>query len=115
MAVEKARIAALATDDLAALDRLMADDATYTHSNSVLDNKQAFLESIRSGRLKYVSLDHADQQVRLYGETAILNGTSKVLVLVEGKENRVALRFTLTYVFKDGRWQMAAWQSTRLP
>jgi hypothetical protein len=112
---EQARIAALVRDDYPALERLLSDDLSYTHSTAAVDTKPRYLESLRSGRLKYKSLDHEQQQVRLYGDTAVLTGLSKVCSIVEGQEVRLTLRFTIVYVKKSGRWQMVAWQSTRVP
>jgi ketosteroid isomerase-like protein len=115
LGAEQARVAALIADDHAALDRLLSDDLTYTHSNSIVDTKAAFMESLTSGQLKYRSLEHSDQEVRIYGDTAILTGLTRVHSLALGEDIRLTLRFTIVYVRKDGRWQMAAWQSTRVP
>jgi len=112
---EQARVAALIADDYAALDLLLADDLTYTHSSSVVDTKAEFMESLTSGRLKYKVLNHRDQQVRVYGDTAILNGVTQVHSTFEEREVHLVMRFTIVYVRKSGRWQMAAWQSTRVP
>lgn len=112
---EQARVAALVADDYAALDLLLADDMTYTHSNASVDTKSAFIESLTSRVLKYHSLDHSDQQVRLYGDTAILTGKTQVHSTHFGNEVHVNLRFTIVYVRRDGRWQMAAWHSARIP
>ncbi|MBA3888318.1 MAG: nuclear transport factor 2 family protein, partial [Acidobacteria bacterium] len=35
--------------------------------------------------------------------------------LVAGKESRTHMRFTNVWVQRGGRWQMVAWQSTRMP
>lgn len=112
---EQARIAALVADDHAALDRLLSSDLTYTHSNAVVDTKAEFMDSLISGRLKYRSLEHGDQQVRFYGDTALLTGVTRVFSTSQGAEVRLTLRFTIVYVHQSGRWQMVAWQSTRVP
>ena len=53
--------------------------------------------------------------IRVHGDTAIMQGTSKVRAVSGGVEATVNLRFLLVYVREGGRWQFAAWQSTRLP
>jgi len=115
LAAEQARVSALIQDDFAALERILADELTYTHSNASVDTKAQFLSSLRSGRLKYKSLEHSDQRVRVYGEAAILTGRTNVHSVFEGQEMRPTLRFTIVYVNKAGRWQMAAWHSARVP
>jgi ketosteroid isomerase-like protein len=115
IAAEQSRVTALIQDDFAALDRLLSDDLTYTHSNALVDSKAQYIESLRSGRLKYKALDHEQQHVRVYGDTAVLTGLTRVYSIYQGQEGRPTLRFTIVYVKKSGRWQMAAWQSTRVP
>jgi ketosteroid isomerase-like protein len=115
LAAEQARVAALVQDDFAALERLLADDLTYTHSNAAVDSKAQFLASLRSGRLKYQALDHSDQRVRVYGGAAILTGQTNVRSMFEGQPMRLTLRFTIVYIQRAGRWQMAAWHSARVP
>lgn len=112
---ERQRVAALVANDFAALERILADDLTYTHSNALLESKAEYIGAIRSGKLKYHALDHDQQRVRIYGDTAVLTGRTQVHSTYEGQEARPTLRFTIVYVRRAGRWQMAAWQSTRIP
>jgi ketosteroid isomerase-like protein len=114
-AVERQRVQALTTNDLAALERLLADDLTYTHSTGAVDSKTTFLASLRSGDAKYETMEHDDLRVRTYGETAVLTGRTRVKVKSRGEDLSLQLRFTLVYAKRAGRWQMVAWQSTRLP
>ena len=114
-AAESQRLRALVTADYAALDRLLADDLTYTHSTAKLDTKATYLEPLVSGRTRYQSLEPSDVQVRVYGTTGVVTGILRSVALVAGKESRTNMRFTNVWVRRDGRWQMVAWQSTRLP
>lgn len=112
---EKKRVQYLIRDDLVSLAGILADDLTYTHSSGVLDTKDQFLASLRSGEVKYEMIEHESINARTYGDTAVLTGRSKVKVKVKGQDLNMQLRFTLVYVKREGGWQMAAWQSTRLP
>lgn len=114
-AAESQRLRALVTADYAALDRLLADDLTYTHSTAKVDTKATYLEPLLSGRTRYQSLEPADVQVRIYGTTGVVTGILRSVALVSGKESRTNMRFTNVWVERDGRWRMVAWQSTRLP
>lgn len=112
---ESARLRALVTADYTALDWLLGDDLTYTHSTAKVDTKASYLEPLLSGRTRYTSLDPEDVQVRVYGTTGVITGALRSVALVAGKESRTHMRFTSTWVRRDDRWQMVAWQSTRLP
>lgn len=115
-AVEKERVRAVIAADTAALGRLLGNDLTYTHSTAWTETKAQFLESIRTGALKYEKMDHSEVQERVYGAAAVLTGRSDVRAhsprsgLIE-----MQIRFTAVYVKRAGRWQMVAWQSTRIP
>ena len=50
---EQARYAAQMANDFAAMDRLFGDDLVYIHSSTVLDTKTSFIESMRSGIVRY--------------------------------------------------------------
>jgi Domain of unknown function (DUF4440) len=53
MATQEARTSALDHSDVAALERIMADDVTYIHASGKVDTKKSYLEAIRSGQLHY--------------------------------------------------------------
>jgi ketosteroid isomerase-like protein len=114
-AAEADRLRALVGGDYKALDLLLADDLTYTHTTAKVDTKTSYLEPLLAGRTRYQSLDPSDVQVRTYGSTAVITGVLRSVALVAGKESRTNMRFTSVWVERDGRWQMVAWQSTRLP
>lgn len=112
--VEERRFRAMTGVDTAELKEILADDLIYTHSSGVVDTKEQFIASLTSGRTKYKSIDIEEMRVRLYGETRVVNGRARVRVESQGRENNLHLRFMDVYVKRGGRWQMVAWQSTRL-
>ena len=113
-AAELKRFEAAQKSDLDALGQLLADDLTYTHSTGVLETKAVFLDSLKLGKLQFKKIEPADLQVRVYATTAVINGTAKISVVSEGQPKDVHIRFTDVWVSHAGRWQMVAWQSTKL-
>jgi len=109
------RFKALTQSDLATLDRMLADELIYTHSNAHVDTKASYLASIRSGQLKYTSIVPDELSVRVYGETAVITGQAAFTSETNGQAATMRLRFTDVYVHRDGRWQQVAWESTRVP
>lgn len=114
-ALELQRFEATVKNDLEALGKLLADDLTYTHSNGAVDTKAQYIEALKSGKVRYDKIEPGELQVRLYGNTAIINGEAKLSVVSEGQTKALSLRFTDVWARRAGRWQMVAWQSTRLP
>jgi uncharacterized protein YciI len=112
--LEARRFKAMTDQDTAALDRLLSDDLTYTHSSARVDSKAQFISSIRSGELKYLSIVPDDLKVRVYGNTAVVTGRAAIKVENHDRPTTMELRFTDTYVLQGGGWQMVAWESTRI-
>ncbi len=112
--VEQRRVEALTSRDYAALEKLLGDDLTYTHSNGRFQTKPQLLASLRSGDLEYRLMQHADVQVRPYGDTAVMTGRSRLKVISKAHHLDVPIRFTLVYVTRDAQWQLVAWQSAPL-
>ena len=115
VAAEDARYAAQMAGDVAALEKLLADDLVYTHSNAAVDDKKAFIEAIRSGVTKYRTMKRSDMKTRTYGCIAILTGRADFQTTTKGQDSTVALRFHAIWAKRPSGLQFISWQSTRLP
>lgn len=112
---EDARYAAQMSNDFAAMEKMFSPELVYTHTSSVVDNKQSYIESMRSGKVVYKVMRRSDVQVRTFGCIAILTGNGNFDVNVNDKDVNVLLRFTSIWQKKDGAMQYVSWQSTRIP
>jgi hypothetical protein len=116
MAAEEARTAALDHSDVSALERIVGDDLTYVHASGRVDTKSSYLAAIRSGQLHYISWQAKNLQVRVLGNTAVINGEYAVRV-TDSRVQRTPFDINIlvlsVYARRDGQWQQIAWQSTR--
>ena len=114
---EKDRFAAMIKGDRPALEKLLADDLTYTHSSALFETKEQFIKSVTSGNIDYVSIvpSESDWKVRVNGNTAIVNGVAAVNVIDTGKDLKIKIRYTTILTNRGGSWQLQAWQATRFP
>lgn len=114
---EKDRFAAMIKSDAAALDKLIADEVTYTHGSARLVTKAAFIGELTSGAFKYLTVtpDEKEWKIRVLGNVAIVNGAAGMRVVDHGNDQTIRIRYTNVQVNRGGRWQMVAWQATRLP
>ena len=114
---EKDRFAAIVKADQAELNRLLADELTYTHSNALMQTKAQFMADLKSGAIKYVLMqpNESDWKVRILGNVAIVNGTANVNVIDHGNNLKFKIRYTNDHVNRGGAWQMVNWQSTKFP
>jgi len=116
MATEQARTTALHHSDVAALERIMADDVTYIHASGKVDTKKSYLDAIRSGQLHYISWKPIKLNVRVAGDGAAIDGEYAVRVTdsrVQPAPFDINIFILTVYAKRDGRWQQIAWQSTR--
>jgi uncharacterized protein DUF4440 len=113
--LEKARVDTLCKGDLPGLEKFFASDLTYVHSNGLQETRTEFLDKLRTGERKYVSMEHdPGVAVRSYGDVAILTGSSKVQVIVKGQTQNVHLRFTEAWQRHGKQWQVVAWHATKI-
>lgn len=113
--LDEARFTAMTRADLTELNRILADDLVYTHSNGRVESKKEFIASLETGTLKYVSIQNEEKKARVYGTTALINGRARVTISSQGQQQSFVLRYLDVYVRRNNQWQMVAWQSTRLP
>lgn len=113
-------LAGASRNDAAVHDRFWAEDLVYTRSVGVRMGKQELMAGVRSAPPPQPEdpksvFTAEDVRVQQYGDTAVvafrLVGTTS-----DGKATEVAKFLnTGTFVKRDGRWQVVAWQSTRVP
>jgi ketosteroid isomerase-like protein len=112
---EQARYDAQMNNDFAAMERLYADDLVYIHSSTVIDTKASFIESMRSGAVKYRKMTRGDVKVRTFGSVAIITGSGSFEVTARGQDLRLDLLFHAVWAKRNGAAQFVSWQATRLP
>jgi uncharacterized protein (TIGR02246 family) len=113
--LENQRVQAFLQADTETLTRIFSDDLTFTHTGSNVDSKQMFIEKVATGILQYESLTTEGVQVRVYGSAAIVTGRADMVVTARGNQRRYSYAYTNVYVHQNNRWQMVAWQATRVP
>jgi hypothetical protein len=113
--LEKVRVDTLVKGDLPGLEKFFAADLTYVHSSGALESRTEFLDKLRSGERKYISMEHDPGiAVRSYGDVAILTGSTKVQVIVKGQTQNLHLRFTEAWLRRGKQWQVVAWHATKI-
>jgi ketosteroid isomerase-like protein len=112
--VEAVLCRAFESGDAATLRKYM--DATFTQTSSrgeVTDFEQNVAEVARREPHYEVFRNH-EQNVRLYGDTAIILGITTVKGTSEDKEFAADFQYTDTWIRRDGHWKIAASHASRL-
>ena len=99
--------------DGAALDRLLHEGLTYSHSNGRTQSKADVLESVTGGKSSVSGIDFGDWTVRVYGATALVKGIVDVHSSKEGATSTAHLDILHVWIKGPQGWQMAARQATQ--
>src|SRR5262249_37696838 len=101
--------------DVAALERVLTPDFTLTLSNGKVNTRADEINELRSGKVHYDVFENYDMNARIYGDNvAVVFGKNRVERNAEGKAFARVVQFTDTLIKRDGRWQLAAGDVSRL-
>jgi uncharacterized protein (TIGR02246 family) len=94
--------------DADALDAVFADSFIATGDDGVVRTKAEMLGELKSGNVKYQSAATDQVRIRLYGDSAVVNGRWRGTYSYKGKSKSLLERFTNVYVRQNGQWRCVA-------
>jgi hypothetical protein len=114
VATDSARYKAMTERDVPALEKMLADELVYIHSNSTRQSKSEHLGDLNAGMAKYNKIDVKEQTPSIYDNVGIIQGVAE-FTTGGAREGKFTLRYTSVYVKRDGRLQMVAFSCSRIP
>jgi ketosteroid isomerase-like protein len=106
---------AIVRKDRAAVADNMATEFRDIDGHGNVADRKAFLEDILAPDLTIDPYTVEDFDVRLYGDVALLSGTTRMTGTSAGKPFRSHYRYTDVYVRRDGRWRVVSVQISKMP
>lgn len=103
--------------DKAVFERFFADDVIYTRATGVVVTKAEIMKSLdepRPADAPKMAYSAEDVNVRVHGSTAVVNFRLVGRAEQGGKTEITNYRNTGTFMLRNGRWQVVAWQATKL-
>ncbi len=113
--LERQLITAISAVDLAAYDRLVADDYVAVQASGVELTKDDVMASYRSGARRYKNLVISEVKVHLYGDTAVLAARSSGFRLEGGRDVPNNVRYIRVYARRQGKWRAVSQMATPIP
>jgi ketosteroid isomerase-like protein len=104
MKAEDARNEVLPKGDVAALEKIYADDLVYTNARGETLTKTQHLAEIKNRKLSFVSFQHSDVSVHAFGNMGIVTGVSTSAVSNNGVVSSSPRKFMNIYAKQDGKW-----------
>lgn len=113
---EERFFAALNKGDREALEEVMADDCVLIDvmTGSEVPRRE-FVALVGTRRLVFESIERLDARVRLYGETAIVTGQTRMSGRFDKQTFQVRSRYTHVYAEDRGGFRLVNAQGTPVP
>lgn len=109
-----ARFDAALHADIARLERLLADDLDYCNFAGECATKAEYVGEVKSGALKYQSIEGKVDEVKLFTDTAAVRGSVSATATRDGVERSIRATYLAVLAWRDGRWQLTNWHTTLL-
>ncbi len=103
------------TKDKSALEKLLHDDITYTHSNAHNETKADVIKAVTTGKSTTEAIKFIDTTVRVFGNTALVKGKVDITNNADGKSTANHLNILHVWLRGSQGWQLVARQAIRLP
>ena len=95
--------------DVAAMDRILADDFIITFEDGSVRDKAEVMRRLRVATKNPNEYEWTeDSEVRVHGNTAIIVGRYRYRLREKDKETVTESRYTDTYIKRKGHWQVVA-------
>jgi hypothetical protein len=105
---------AIVENNVAAIERFVADDWIIVGPEGKIVEKDRFLGVVKSGALTHDTMKLEEPRVRVYRETAVVTGRATSAGKFMGAEFKTLERSTDVFVKSDGEWRCVLTQLTRI-
>lgn len=115
-ALQAQLVQAYLKSDTSFFEKYFAGDATIIHGDGKLYTtaEDYEIKGLKSGTIKYESIDVPESKIRVYGNTAVVNSLASGRGTINGKPYSFEGRITRVWVKQNGVWKMVASQYTRV-
>ena len=100
--------------DAASLDKIIADDWVAIGFDGKTVTKAEVMADLKSGASAAQTVELGAMKVRVFGNTAVVTGSDTEKSTYKGKDSSGKYVWTDVFVMRQGRWQAAASQSTKV-
>lgn len=105
---------AVLDNDVDFVNRILADEFVATYDDGKRGDKARELELVASFNQQIDASSLDEFLIQIHRDTAVVHFTLRLLGPMQGKPVELVFRYIDVWVFRDGRWQCVASQSTRL-
>ena len=111
--IEQRLAATWKAGDCSAWGAMLAADWSVVHLTGAVISKSEALQMCKTAAAPIHALEVDDISIRVYGDTAVVRGRTRVAVGGAAPE-QVILRFTDVFIRRSSEWQVVASHATRI-
>jgi len=100
--------------DVAFIESILAPEFTATYDDGSRGDKAKELALTKEFNQQVESAVQDDFTVKIFGNTAVVFFTLKLVGIKQGQRSELALSYTDVWVLRDGSWLCVSTQSTRV-
>ena len=112
--LERNWVEALHRNDVAFVDRILAPEFVATYDNGSRGDRKRELQLVKEFDRQVDSWTVDEFTVKVFGETAVVWFTQRLIGPVQGKPFEIVTRYMDVFVNRDGAWLCVGSQSTRV-
>jgi ketosteroid isomerase-like protein len=112
--VEGALCSAFQSNNAAAIEKYEDAQYTLTNSHGQVTGRAQDVDDAKKGDTHYDEFRNHDQKVRLYGDTAVINGITTAKGTSGGKTFDADFQYTDTWIKRDGKWTLVSSHATKV-
>ncbi|MFZ9742949.1 MAG: nuclear transport factor 2 family protein [Chitinophagaceae bacterium] len=105
---------ALLSGNEAQLRAISSKHLSYGHSNGLIENQDAFVATLISGKSIFLSIDLSEQTMDQVENTAIVRHTLYAKTNNEGVLGEVKLKVLMIFQKEKGAWRLLARQAVKI-
>lgn len=110
--IERAWLNAEKNHDVAAFEKIVADDWIAITPDGNNQTKAERAAEIKSSNI--VSVTMGDMKVRVFGDTAVVTGSDDEIIMKDGKKSSGHYVWTDVFVKRNGKWLAVASQTAQI-
>lgn len=116
-AAERAWGAGVVAKNYPVLERVLADDLIYSHSNGLVDTKRSYIDALKTGSAEYYKVDYESIRVKMLDATTAMAFCRAFFQTKAADGGKQDMTLALLHVFKKkgNDWQLVGHQSARMP
>ena len=105
---------ALVQKDSSTLNKLLADQLSYAHSNGWIETKHQILEDLYNGVLSYNNITIITDSIAVDGDKGIVKLTGDFYVQMKGEDMKFRLNVAQMWVWENKQWKLLKRKSVKV-